>query len=274
MGRKKGNVIAVLLLLVLLSLGGYAAYQLYLSHDAYAQGDRAYEELLQQVVTENPSPTATAVPQQPLTTSAEPEALDTPIQSSGTVTEIDIPDRTVDFAALQAINPDAAAWLYCPDTVIDYPVMAASDYSYYLRHLPDGTYNINGSLFLDYGCAPDFSERLTVIYGHNMKTEKMFGTLVDYKKQSYFEQHPYLYLYTPNGNYRIALLYGAVISASAWTERGYVQDADGLLEYAKENTTFVSSETYTGTEQLIVLSTCSYEYDGARYFVLGLLQPA
>jgi sortase B len=274
MGRKKGNVIAVLLLLVLLSLGGYAAYQLYLSHDAYAQGDRAYEELLQQVVTENPSPTATAVPQQPLTTSAEPEALDTPIQSSGTVTEIDIPDRTVDFAALQAINSDAAAWLYCPDTVIDYPVMAASDYSYYLRHLPDGTYNINGSLFLDYGCAPDFSERLTVIYGHNMKTEKMFGTLVDYKKQSYFEQHPYLYLYTPDGNYRIALLYGAVISASAWTERGYVQDADGLLEYAKENTTFVSSGTYTGTEQLIVLSTCSYEYDGARYFVLGLLQPA
>jgi sortase B len=274
MGRKKGNVIAVLLLLVLLSLGGYAAYQLYLSHDAYAQGDRAYEELLQQVVTENPSPTATAVPQQPLTTSAEPEALDTPIQSSGTVTEIDIPDRTVNFAALQAINPDAAAWLYCPDTVIDYPVMAASDYSYYLRHLPDGTYNINGSLFLDYGCAPDFSERLTVIYGHNMKTEKMFGTLVDYKKQSYFEQHPYLYLYTPNGNYRIALLYGAVISASAWTERGYVQDADGLLEYAKENTTFVSPEVYTGTEQLIVLSTCSYEYDGARYFVLGLLQPA
>jgi sortase B len=45
------------------------------------------------------------------------------------------------------------------------------------------------------------------------------------------------------------------------------------MEYAEKNSTFVSPETYSGQEQLVVLSTCSYEYEDARYFLVGLLQP-
>jgi sortase B len=52
-----------------------------------------------------------------------------------------------------------------------------------------------------------------------------------------------------------------------------VQDAAGLLGYAAEHTTFESTAEYTGAEKLIVLSTCSYEFDGARYLVVGLLEP-
>ena len=75
---------------------------------------------------------------------------------------------------------------------------------------PDGTYNANGSLFIDYNNAWDFSDQLTVIYGHHMKSGQMFGSLKGYKGQAYFENHPYMYLYTDNGNYRIDLLYGCV----------------------------------------------------------------
>ncbi|MDR2686527.1 MAG: class B sortase, partial [Oscillospiraceae bacterium] len=64
-----------------------------------------------------------------------------------------VPDMGIDFAALQAVNPDTAAWLYSPGTAIDYPVMRAREYDYYLRHLPDGAYNKNGTLFIDYNCA-------------------------------------------------------------------------------------------------------------------------
>ena len=103
------------------------------------------------------------------------------------------------------------AWLYCPDTVIDYPVMKADDYSYYLKHLPDGTHNANGTLFLDYNCAPDFSDSLSVIYGHKMKSGKMFGSLEGYKKEGYYSEHPYMYLYTKQGKFRINLVYGCVI---------------------------------------------------------------
>jgi sortase B len=271
------------LLLVLLGLGGYAGYRLYASHEEYATGDRAYEALAQLVISEETTPEPSAEP------SEEPAEVPTAAKDSGEAAEreeqtaasqspvwvrqFDLPSHTVDFDALRAVSDDAIGWLYCPDTVIDYPVMGAENYTYYLKHLPDGTYNFNGSLFLDYNCQRDFSDRLSVIYGHNMKTEKMFGTLVNYKKQSYFDQHPYLYLYTQEGNYRIALLYGAVVSADTWTGNNFVLDADGLLAYAKANTTFTSTVKYSQEDRLIALSTCSYEYEDARYFVVGVLQP-
>jgi sortase B len=247
MCQKKKNALVVSLLVVLLCLGCYAIYQLYLSYNAYNEGDQIYEQIIQQVISDDAS-------------------------SEQTSNKLEIPNRTVDFNALKAISENSIGWLYCPDTVIDYPVMAGDDYTYYLHHLPDGTYNINGSLFLDYECATDFSDKLSVIYGHNMKTEKMFGTLVKYKNQSYFDKHPYLYLYTQTQNYRIDLIYGAVVSADEWSEKNFVQDIDGLIEYAKENTTFISSVEYTNNQQLIVLSTCSYEFNDARYFVIGVLQ--
>jgi sortase B len=248
--KRKGTFAVLLLLVLLVGLGGYAAYRLAGSRAAYAQGDQVYAQLQQQVA-------------------AEPDRPDGSADSA----QSDPATRQVDFAALQALNPDGVAWLYCPGTPIDYPVMAAADYDEYLRYLPDGSYNINGSLFLDPVCQGGFSQRLTVIYGHHMKSGKMFGTLCNYKEQSYFDQHPDLYLYTPDQTYRIALLYGAVVSVDEWLAQGYVQDADGLLAYEAAHTTFVSPAEYTGAEQLVALSTCSYEYEGARYVVLGLLEP-
>jgi sortase B len=282
MGRKRRKILVLLVMVVLLGVAAYAGGKLYTSQRAYAQGDETYEELAQLVIrqepTEEPEPEAASAPE-PDQETAESTGEESPEPSLSQATEeapkLDIPALSVDFDALKAVSSDAIGWLYCPDTVIDYPVMEAEDYTYYLRHLPDGTYNINGSLFLDYGCAPDFSDKLSVIYGHNMKTEKMFGTLVNYKNQTYFDAHPYLYLYTETGNYRIALIYGAVVSADRWSQGNFAQDPEGLLEYAAANTTFVSPESgkIAEDQRLVVLSTCSYEYENARYFVVGLLQP-
>jgi sortase B len=185
-----------------------------------------------------------------------------------------VPDLNVDFEALKAINKDAAAWLCSPGTVIDYPVMKADNYSYYLRRLPDGTENANGSLFIDYNNAPDFSEPLTVIYGHHMKSGRMFGSLKGYKDQGYYAKHPYMYLYTEQGNYRIELLYGFVIGAGQWRERAfmYAENVPMLLAYAAHNTTFESKAKYAEGDRVVALSTCSYEFDDARYVVVGVLR--
>jgi sortase B len=257
MGNKKRTVIVVCLMVIFLCLGGFSAYKLYLSYDAYAQGDRAYEKIISQVISEDSSSDNTSKATK---------------QSSDSDTNFDMSEHMVDFSALKAINADSIGWLYCPDTVIDYPVMKADDYTYYLSHLPDGSSNINGSLFLDYACSSDFSDRLSVIYGHSMKSGKMFGTLAQYKNQSYFEKHPYLYLYTEKQNYRIALAYGAVVSANQWIKKGYAYDVDALLEYAQAHTTFVSKQECSSDDKFVVLSTCSYEYSDARYFVIGVLQ--
>jgi len=182
--------------------------------------------------------------------------------------------RNINFEALGTINGDVAAWLYCPDTAIDYPVMKADDYSYYLTHLPDGTENANGALFIDYNCAPDFSGQLTVVYGHLMKSGRMFGSLKGYKTQSYYDEHPTMYLYTPQESLRAELLFGCVIAAGQWRDRAfmYEQNLQGLLSYAARNTTFRSGAAYSEGDRVIALSTCSYEFDGARYVVIGVLK--
>ena len=187
----------------------------------------------------------------------------------------EIPGGPIDFPALRTVNPDAAAWLYCPDTVIDYPILRATEYDYFLRHLPDGTYNANGTLFIDYNWK-DFSDKLLVIYGHNMKSGRMFGSLTNYKGQDYYDSHPYLYLYTEQGErYRIDLVYGCVIGAGQWRDRAFMFDVniDSLIAYAAYNTTFKSNAQYTPGDRVVALSTCSYEFDDARYVLLGILQP-
>lgn len=254
-----------MLLLLSIGIAIYSGYMLWGFSKVYSEGDKNYEFLQDQIRT-----------------AEEPEKI---LVEQDLINDIDIEERrkiavaipalSIDFGALTEINNDAAAWLYSPDTPIDYPVMRADDYEWYLRHLPDGTYNANGALFLDYNSSPDFTGRLSIVYGHNMKSEKMFGSLAKYKQQSYFEAHPYLYLYTEAENYRIDLKYGCVIGAGDWVDRAFVFESNlkSLLQYASSKSTFTSGVSYTEQTRFVVLSTCSYEFDDARYIVIGVLQP-
>ena len=259
---KRYTVIAVLALLLGMSSMTYAGAQLADTRHIYNESNSAYEDLREQVKA-----SAAAGPQTP---PEKPGAEAPPAETP----RVDIPELGIDFGALRAVNQDAAAWLYGPGTVIDYPVMKADDYNYYLNYLPDGTRNANGSLFIDYNSAPGFTGRLTVVYGHNMKSEKMFGTLTKYKNQKYYDEHPYMYLYTEQGNYRIDLMYGCVIGAGKWREQAFMFEvnAGALLSYAAHNTTFSSGVKYDDGDRIIALSTCSYEFDDARFIVIGVIR--
>jgi len=261
---KKRNIVAVLVLLISIGMVGFSGSQIINVERGYHEGNTAYDALRKQVRKNSPADYLPVTQQ--TDTGAGEVSMDEP-----TVFE---PLSGIDYEALKTVSKDASAWLYCPDTVIDYPVMEASDYYYYLYHLPDGTQNLNGSLFIDYNCASDFSDLLTIIYGHHMKSGSMFGSLKGYKDQRYFNEHPYMYLYTQQGNYRIELIYGCVIGAGQWRERAfmYAENVDALIAYAAYNTTFESGAVYSQGDRVVALSTCSYEFDDARYVVIGILK--
>ena len=63
----------------------------------------------------------------------------------------------VDFDQLRQQNEDVTAWLYLPDSVINYPVLQHGDNDYYLTRQIDGSYNKNGSIFKDYPNATELS---------------------------------------------------------------------------------------------------------------------
>ena len=162
---------------------------------------------------------------------------------------------TVDFERLQEENKDIIAWLYCPDTEINYPVVQSKDNEYYLRRLLDGTWNIAGTLFMDYRNAADCSDLHTIIYGHNMKNNTMFGSLPKYSKQEYYEEHSVLYLLTPKQNYKVKLIAGYVTPSDSkvYEFEKTKEERSGLLKTALDNSLFTSGTTVSDEDRLLTL---------------------
>jgi len=267
---KRYKIFTFVVLLIGMGMVILAGLKLADTQKIYQEGDKAYEDIRGQI--KKVSETDGSVAKESASHDDKPR--ENTEELSLKIPLVYIPESGIDIEVLKTINEDSAAWLYSPDTVIDYPVMKADDYNYYLNHLPDGTVNLNGSLFIDYNCAPDFSDRLTVIYGHHMKSGKMFGSLKGYKNQSYYEDNPFMYLYTDKGNYRVDLIYGCVIGAGQWREQAFMfeENVGELMQYAAYNTTFKSDIEYEEGDRVVVLSTCSYEFDEARYAVVGILR--
>ena len=181
------------------------------------------------------------------------------------------PERIkVDFDKLREQNEDIVAWLYCGDTKLNYPVVQAADNDYYLYRLLDGSYNRNGTIFMDYRSSADMTDGNTLIHGHHMRSGAMFGELIHYQKQKFYDQHPVIYLSTPEKNYRLDLLAGCVVEHD---DEIYTTDlTEEQVAHYMANSTFTSEKEYKGG-QIVTLSTCSYDFEDARYVVMGELVP-
>ncbi len=178
------------------------------------------------------------------------------------------PPITVDFAALQSVNPEIAGWLYCADTPINYPVAHTDNNTYYLNHLYNKKSNRNGTLFIDSRCSSDFSCANTVIYGHHMRSGAMFACLVEYGAQEYYEAHPAMYLLTPGGNYRFDIFSGYVTEPGAMRFFNVSGSEAALNAYIDEITAlsdFCANASIIPQQRIVTLSTCTYDFDEARY---------
>lgn len=180
----------------------------------------------------------------------------------------------VDFDALREVNPDIVGWIYLEGTKINYPVVQGTDNSYYLKHMFEGKRNSAGCIFLDSRNEDDFSDRHNIIYGHHMKSGTMFSDLDKYKKQEFYDNHPTILLMTPEKSYRIELISGYVASVEedAW-ELGFTQAGyETWLAETIERSCFKSTAIPEPEDCVVTLSTCSYEFDNARFVVVGILK--
>lgn len=102
---------------------------------------------------------------------------------------INMPLISVDFNSLIEKNSDTVAWIALNGTNINYPVVQATDNDYYLYHAYDHSDNQAGWVFMDYRNNPiEFSQN-TVIYGHGMNNNTIFGTL-RYIVESWWYNNP------------------------------------------------------------------------------------
>lgn len=176
----------------------------------------------------------------------------------------------VDFKALKQKSKDIVAWIFCENTPINYPIVQSKDNEYYLRRLLNGKYNIAGTIFMDYRNYADFSDFNTIIYGHNMNDGTMFGTLQKYKEQNYYNEHKTMYLFTEKKNYEIKLFASYTIGKNDIIYDLKKSDELKRVEEIREKSYF-KSDIEISDNHIITLSTCSYDYDGARFIVMGIL---
>ena len=178
----------------------------------------------------------------------------------------------MDFDETRGVFPDLVAWIQSAGTVINYPVVQGRDNDYYLSRLPDLSANRMGSVFLDYRNAPDFSEESILIYGHNMKSEDIFGSLKNYRDQSYYDLHDSMYLFTPDSDYILVIIAGYILDSAYETPPlgfGDSGEFDSYIAGARKRSVFTSDAGIEYGDQIVFLCTCATRGVKSERFVLA-----
>ena len=247
--------------------------------ETQSRAEEEYGKLAEQTeaVTAAPEPEKTEEPE-PEETQAPPEEKDPMaiLEELG----VPIPEKTVNFEELQAeTNEDIYAWIYIPDTKIDYPVLQhPTDNTWYLNYNLDGSRGYPGCIYTEDYNAKDFTDPVTVLYGHNMKNGSMFAGLHRYSDSQYMEEHPYVYIYTEEG-----LLVYEIFSAHEYSDahilynHDYTRTAefteylDAIRNVRDMGRVLLEEVEVTEESRILTMSTCIANKPDNRFLVQGVL---
>lgn len=248
---KKRTVLYLAAAMILLGVLGYSVYRLISMNADYSAESKVHEALLRF----KPEASADYPAAEP---SKDPDTV---------VTE---PFLNEKIAELQEEYPNAIGWITVPGTDVDYPFTQGPDNDYYLRRGLDGNYLYAGVPFLDYRCAPDFSDGNTIIYGHNLRNGTMFGTLESFKTQQFFQEHRTFTVYLRDKTIEAEIIACVVFQANhapflyqVSPQENYLSDLSKLARCTADLSAIEDGARF------ITLSTCDYEAADGRTVLVG-----
>lgn len=188
-------------------------------------------------------------------------------------------DNPIDFSELQKINQDLYAWIRIPDTKIDYPVaQRVGDDSYYLHHDMYNEPRFAGCIYSEEANKKDFTDPNTILYGHNMLNGSMFQNLHLFREKTFFEEHPYLYIYTPDETlvYKVFAAYTyddrhILNSFDFSDEQVYAQYIEDIFHVRSMDVNLREDIFLTTDDKILTLETCIGNQTNARYLVQAVL---
>lgn len=187
------------------------------------------------------------------------------------------------FEELLAINTDVRAWVTIDDTNIDYPVLQGDNNLSYINTDVYGNFALSGSIFLDSRNDENFNDTYSLLYGHYMEKDKMFGNLAEFKDKDYFEEHQTGTLILPDKVYNLKVYAVLLVDSSddmifdptQWQG----ENINNLIEFANNNALNMNNDVLKNIEQseysnlqILALTTCSDEYTEARTVVLTVME--
>ena len=163
----------------------------------------------------------------------------------------------VDFDVLLQENPDTVAWIrFDEPSIISYPVVKSADNKEYLTKT--------------------FSDRNTMIYGHNLKVGgEMFSQLKEYEEESFYKEHPNFYIYTPDGKTRTYTVFSAAVVKDTADQYNLTYATDeafeSYLKMCKEDSAYDTGTEVNAQSQIVSLSTCTNVREDERFLLQGVL---
>ena len=189
-------------------------------------------------------------------------------------------ERMLKLEELQRQNSDIKAWLEIENTDINYPVLQTTDNEYYMKHNYKKQYSINGSVFLDKDCKWEPLSANLLIYGHNMKNNTMFQSLLKYKDKNFYDAHP-LVRFTTNKEDAYYEIFSVFESRVYYKSEKNVfryyffvncnnsQEFDEYVQNAKKASLYDTGKSASFGDKLMTLSTCSYHTKDGRFAVIA-----
>lgn len=182
----------------------------------------------------------------------------------------------VNFEALAEINEDIYAWIDIPGTPVSYAVVQSQSDLYYNNHAVDKSYYTGGSIFSQKYNAKDFTDPVTVLYGHNRESKTMFAPVNDFARQTFFDEHPKIYIYTPDTVFEYEIFAAYPFSSKhLLLNYDFTSDkvfADFFASLNEGIDAHFRRELFPEVgERVITLSTCYKNNRMQRYLVQGVL---
>ena len=196
--NKRMPIILMILLSMAIIAAGYFGFRLWRYYQDYQEDQKLYGDLREAVLQ------ITDEPEQP-EPSTEIAVLESDTKRNQIKMKKEEQPFDVDWVALKEVNEDIIGWVYFTGlSQISYPILQADNNEYYVHRTYDLSSDTSkaGCIFMDYRMADDFSSPYSIIYGHNVRDGSMLSDLAQLKDQTLYDEEPYFWILTPEGNYR------------------------------------------------------------------------
>lgn len=177
-------------------------------------------------------------------------------------------ENSLSFLELQALNPDVFAWLTVYGTHIDYPIAQSTDNEKYVVTNVFGDYSLSGTIFLDSRNNNQFKDFNSILYGHHMEKQAMFGEIGAFSDQSFFEARTYGNLYYSGKNH--GLEFFAFVHTDAYDNSIFAPRIQGdkaqqaYLKNLLEKAMYTRDVGVSIEDRILLLSTCSTDSTNGR----------
>lgn len=182
-------------------------------------------------------------------------------------------DDSLSFAELIEKNGEVFGWITVYGTNIDYPLLQTDNNSKYINTNVLGEYSLSGSIFLDYRNNKSFTDFNSIIYGHHMVQDAMFGQINDFLEEDYFETHQYGNLFYDDTEH--GLEFFAIMEADAYDTFLFtpaykdMENKQSYIDYLYEKALLSKDIGITTEDKIVLLYTCSSGLTNGRHILVG-----